>query len=114
MNTPSIKTIMQTGCSKAEAIKIKAIMQSTSKDYVIDNSHACQSWVRQCYNMPRLHELKLHAIDEILNTHGVEYFSTNKSSVYYCNAGDTYATTIMRVNGRYRVGCWGDIAEREI
>jgi hypothetical protein len=29
----------------------------------------------------------------------------------YVNRGDTYATTLMKVNGVYRVGCWGDVVE---
>lgn len=55
-------------------------------------------------------------IDEILGTHGVEYISQGRNAkspaITYCNTGDTYGTTILYVNGRYRVGCWGDIVER--
>ncbi len=31
--------------------------------------------------------------------------------IQYVNMGDTYATTLLRVNGQYRVGNWGDIVE---
>jgi hypothetical protein len=31
--------------------------------------------------------------------------------IWYVNRGDTDATTLMTVNGIYRVGCWGDVAE---
>lgn len=55
-------------------------------------------------------------IDRILNTHGVEYIpqghNAKSPAITYCNTGDTYGTTILYVNGRYRVGCWGDIVER--
>ena len=33
-------------------------------------------------------------------------------AIGYCNAGDTYAPTLLRVDGAYRVGDWGSIVER--
>jgi hypothetical protein len=61
-------------------------------------------------------EGRLSRIDRILKTHGVEYIAAGRNSkspaISYCNAGDTYATTILKVNGRFRIGCWGDIVER--
>lgn len=58
----------------------------------------------------------LARIDNILGTHGVEYIQQGHDSkspaILYCNAGDAYSTTIMKVNGRFRIGCWGDIVER--
>jgi hypothetical protein len=30
----------------------------------------------------------------------------------YCNAGDSYAMTVMYVNGRLCVGDWGSLVER--
>lgn len=53
-------------------------------------------------------------IDAILGTHGVEYLGRNKRTkdhVYYCNAGDTYATTIIFTGIHLRVNCWGDLVE---
>jgi hypothetical protein len=32
----------------------------------------------------------------------------------YLNTGDTYTPTLVRACGRYRIACWGDVAEREI
>lgn len=32
--------------------------------------------------------------------------------IQYVNMGDTYATTLLRVNGSYRVGSWGKVVER--
>jgi hypothetical protein len=66
---------------------------------------------------PRLPEgTRMQAIDKILGTHGVEYTPAGHNSkspaIEYCNAGDTYATTILKVRGNYRIGCWGDIVER--
>ena len=37
---------------------------------------------------------------------------TPKMTIYYVNRGDTYKTTLLRVNGVYKIGNWGDIVER--
>ncbi len=61
----------------------------------------------------------LYAIDEILETHGVESIGPLSSSegppYEYCNAGDPYSTTIIysRDKDSLTIGCWGDIVERE-
>lgn len=53
---------------------------------------------------------KRGAIDIILRTSGVEHVgSKNGEAVYYCNAGDTYATTVIFIGGRLIVGCLGDM-----
>ena len=31
--------------------------------------------------------------------------------IRYVNTGDAYATTLLKVNGRYCVGSWGDVVE---
>lgn len=58
----------------------------------------------------------LNKIDIIMNGHGVERIEKGKNSkspsIRYVNMGDTYDTTIMYVNGCYRVGDWGSIVER--
>lgn len=54
-------------------------------------------------------------VDRILRTCGVEFLGFDKRSgrsVYYCNAGDTYATTVIFHGPRMTVGCWGDLVER--
>lgn len=56
-------------------------------------------------------------INAILCTHGVEYLGTHKRTgahVYYCNAGDTYATTVLFAGLRMFVGCWGDLVEKNL
>lgn len=63
--------------------------------------------------------LVLHAVDIILGTYGVEALGEADNPGYapdyeYCNAGDTYATTLIykRATDRLFIGCWGDIAEK--
>lgn len=96
---PSIKSLMLIkDVTREDAIAIRAIMAGPKGN---------RNW-----------ELKprMQRIDEVLHTYGVEYTpaGTNRKSpaFYYCNTGDTYATTVLKVNGRFRVGCWGDIVER--
>lgn len=59
---------------------------------------------------------RMTRIDAVLGTYGVEYIpagnNTKSPAIHYCNAGDPYATTILKVNGHFRVGCWGDLVER--
>lgn len=53
-------------------------------------------------------------IDAILGTCGVELLGIRTRSpvnVYYCNGGDTYATTILFLGDQLVVGCVGDYAE---
>lgn len=51
-----------------------------------------------------------------LGTFGVEHIPAgyNKRSpeITYLNTGDTYDLTLLYVNGRFRLGCLGDIVER--
>ena len=63
--------------------------------------------VNTCYNDPEIHIIKLFAIDEILHTYGVE----GEDDIEYCNAGDTYALTVMYVKGYWKVSTLGDEVE---
>lgn len=82
------------------------------------------AYARRCYSDPfdshmwRV-TMALHAIDRVLGTHGVESLgpvSMREGPPYeYCNAGDTYATTLVytRATDTLRIACWGDIVERD-
>lgn len=94
---PSIKTLMQIkDVTREDATAIRAIMAGPGKDA---NGAT-----------------RLQRIDAVLRTFGVEHTPRghNKKSpaIHFCNTGDTYATTVMKVRGRFVVGCWGDIVER--
>lgn len=69
--------------------------------------------IRECYNSPKTSDVRLHCLDALLGTFGVEAFQTrNGTWVEYLNTGETYSPTIVRMNGHYRIASWGDIAER--
>lgn len=95
-NVPSIASLVQIkDVTREDAKQIRSIMTGSGK---VDG------------------KTRMERIDVVLRTRGVEYVSkghTAKSpSFYYCNAGDPYATTVLKVGDRFRVGCWGDIVER--
>jgi hypothetical protein len=64
----------------------------------------------------------LKVADRILGGFGVEtiglpdgcFDNCQEPEIYieYVNMGDTYDTTLLKVNGVYRVGDWGSIVER--
>jgi hypothetical protein len=99
MNTPSLKALQEAfsqWLTLDQLREIKTIMQSPS---VKVNG-----------------QTRMERIDKILGTHGVEYVPQGKGAnsppFYYCNSGDTYAVTIIKIRGRFRIGTWGDIVER--
>lgn len=71
------------------------------------------------------HEDALRACDELLGTSGIESVDPEGAPHYtdegirlcppfsYCNAGDTYATTLARDHheGAWVVACWGDLLQ---
>lgn len=114
MNYPSIATIMTVGVDRDTAIKVRKVLKSTSVDAITETSSAALKYVRACYHRPPLHMVKLYAIDALIETHGVEGFQEKRLTVDYCNTGDSYAATICRVNGRYRVTSWGDLVEKQL
>jgi len=84
------------------------------------------AYARRCHSDPydsRMWRatMTLHALDQLLGTYGVEAITRRDDSPFrgpsheYLNAGDTYATTLVyyRDADALRVGCWGDIVERD-
>lgn len=123
---PSIKTLQTICDSREQATKLRRIIDHT---LVIPSSYdgdflesirsqypVTQAWLRSCYHWPSRHHIRMTLADECLKTCGVEYIPAGTGSkspvIEYCNTGDPYASTLIFVRGRYRVGCWGDIVER--
>ena len=80
-------------------------------------------WIRQCYHAPSTSEIKLSALDELLQTYGVEplrvpgvwvdrYHGDVVAS--YLNTGDTYRLTLLldHESRRWKLTSWGDWLER--
>lgn len=72
--------------------------------------------IRQAWKTIKNRQEAREAVDRIINTHGVEFLGIDKrsgASVYYCNAGDSYATTVCFVGLRMVVCCWADFVEND-
>jgi len=107
--TPSVKALLKLtrgDVTLARAVKRLLLAKRAELEDAIPGHDA----VRYNYDTP---SVRMAAVDEIIGTYGVEEFSTrNGTRVIYLNAGDTYTPTLLRVGGHYRVGTWGDVAER--
>lgn len=58
----------------------------------------------------------LEFADPLIKGFGVEYIAQGRNSkspaMEYVNMGDSYAVTLIKSNGSYWVGCWGNVVER--
>lgn len=73
------------------------------------------TWVGQCYHEPDLIERIMCAMNEILNTHGVEaIWHKRELKATYCNTGESFAATIVyRYDpDSFQVTSWGDLIEK--
>lgn len=105
MNLPSLATLQtHLKVDRLGAVKIRKAMEKVQEVSPIESD----------YLHRRIHEA-LKVADEVLGTHGVEGFTGEGGGLSYCNAGDTYAVTLIFdwKHFRFVVGCWGDIVERE-
>lgn len=76
--------------------------------------------IAECYHPPKTYDVRLHVLDSIAETCGVEYIEHEDDTFHtvygldYLNTGDSYTRTIIydHSKGRYIVAAWGDIVER--
>jgi len=128
---PSIKTLMQlkdmtTATAKLIRRVIKAdregLLQLASE---IEPHKRNLEWQRYNYINHSTADLRSELLDKLLGTFGVEYLFKGSEGlrgdpesmhdsplITYCNAGDTYALTLLKYRGRWQVGDWGSIAEK--
>lgn len=96
------------------ARKIRRVWLKYTREQLCDEFPACAAYVRACYHPPGTRALRRMAIDSLLGTYGVEYLGytrRNPRPVHYCNAGDTYAHTVLFTGSRLWCGNWGDLVE---
>lgn len=81
-----------------------------------------KTWVSRCYNPPSRVELKLEALNEIIDGYGTESIEGDYVDSYYMdiryiyiNKGDTYQGTIVfdTANSKFILSSWGDIVEKD-
>jgi hypothetical protein len=113
---PSVKTLENAfpGCGK----ELRKVLEMKRSDLMAHP--AGEDRLRGCYHPPTTYDIRLHVLNAVAETYGVEYIAHKKDThreAYgfdYLNVGDPYIPTIIRFSdGRYRVACYGDIVERD-
>jgi hypothetical protein len=107
MKTPSINKLSEIFGEKAKQAKEILLM---NREQLI-KLPAGAARVDECYHAPTTQDIRMECLNALGDFHGVEGFDTKQGECLYLNAGDTYAPTLVRINGHYRVTSWGDIAE---
>jgi hypothetical protein len=110
---PSIRTLRSVFADRApEARRILEMRRSDLESHPVGAAR-----VAECYHAPQTFDLRLDVLASLdTGLHGVEGFDVSRrdgtqATLYYLNAGDTYTTTIVFWDGRYRVESWGDRVE---
>jgi hypothetical protein len=119
MTTPSIKTIQaKLKLTPERARTVRKLMTGELDPMAFASVEA---WVAQCYNRPRRSEMIMCALNEVLETHGVEAIDGSDwvDSFHghirytYCNTGDAYGATVVldSKTGNFLVTDWGSLVE---
>lgn len=77
--------------------------------------------IAECFHPPKTYNVRLHVLNSIAETYGVEYIAHEHDTFHtvygldYLNTGDSYTKTIIydHSKGRYVVAAWGDIVEKD-
>jgi hypothetical protein len=121
MTYPSVKTIKsiewldKVGDPTAIAKQVRGLMDGSIDPMTVE---ATEQWVNQCHNMPSKIELKMSAINAVLECHGTEALFNVNGDVWpdfeYCNTGDTYVSTVGYdyKKGKFVITSYGDWVER--
>lgn len=127
---PTVEHMVRVGIDGTAALKIRDICKDdrrlSNHGVFFDNIEALEKdypetvrWVRQCYNMPSEHEVRMSMINEVMGGYGTEALDEDPNwfpqpHYSYVNMGDTYTPTIIYDHEatRFLTGCWGDIAEK--
>ena len=118
-NTELLTELARNANDSNAASKAAAIINGTLNPKTVP---ATWDWVRQCLHEPRALELKMHALNELLDCHGVEAVRIEDAYVdayhgdivaTYLNTGDTYCQTIVldSESGEFLLTSWGDYVE---
>lgn len=99
-----------------KAEQVKSIIKGNVDPLTVKS---VQIWVSECYNMPSRIELKLCAINHILEGYGIEYVETvddtfnEPQGLSYVNLGDTYINTVIFDHScnKFKYCSYGDIIE---
>ncbi len=135
MRSPSIKRLMdELELEEAAAKLIKQLCAAADDSQLLQDLieaepvklkqvNSLMPYVRPTRSWQWRRIMILEACDELLGTHGIEplwlgagEYASRPPDYQYCNAGDTYSTTLIysQHNGadNLYIGCWGDIVQK--
>lgn len=93
------------------APSVKALMQL--KDVTREDAEQ----IRQAWKTINNRQEAREVVDKLLRTYGVEYLGRHKRTgnhIYYANAGDAYAGTVLFSGPRAYVSYWADLVEKNL
>jgi len=107
---PSVKTLAEVFGDRAK--EARKILEMTREE--LATLPAGEARIKECLNPPKTYNVRMNCLNAICDgSFGVEGFQLDNGEwCDYLNTGDTYTPTLLYVFGKYRVGCWGDIAEK--
>ena len=92
--------------------KMARVVLDMDRDELLETKEG-NARLRECYSAPSTMDIRLHVLDALAGTHGVEGFELKDGTFCeYLNAGDTYALTLCYYHGKIRLCSWGDVAEK--
>lgn len=98
---------------------LKELLDDDTDEEMIEQFESNQKWISQCFNKPDLHSLRMNALNEVLEGHGVETIRGSEwDSFYgdvtfeYINVGDSYTPTVIYDirNDKFKLKCIADVA----
>jgi hypothetical protein len=105
---PSVKALRSVFNDPEQARAILSMSRAQ-----LEQLPVCQARIAECYHPPATYDLRLTALDQLAETHGIEGAQASTGGwLLYLNAGDTYAPTVTYWECRYRVESWGDRVEK--
>jgi hypothetical protein len=113
---PSVKTLESAFPGKGR--ELRAVLEMSKAELL--QHPAGKERQKGCHNPPACYDIRLHVLNAVAGTYGVEYVHSERDSFTeargfdYLNTGDTYAPTIVRMceTGNYKVASWGGIVEK--
>lgn len=92
--------------------KLARVVLDMTRDELLETKEGHARFM-QCYSAPSTLDLRLHVLDELAGTHGIEgFWLKDGTHCAYLNAGDTYDLTLCFYHGKFRLCSWGDVAEK--
>lgn len=115
---PSVATLENSGISlECAPDLVRAIRKAESRAALYDVYPPAAEIEREFYNPPFFRELKRQCLDSAAGFYGVEYLGWHKRAredVYYLNAGDSYAATLVFIGRTMVVSCWAYYVEQRL